>query len=144
MKVENVETGEIVKIRLFGVDTPEGKGARWEPQPYSKRATEFVRGMFDGDGLVDVAVFGMYEDKYGRTVAGVIKLHDGRTVQDELMEAGLAWVYGKYCPKSNPECKRWLEMEAEAREAKRGLWKELDTKYPPVAPWVWRNGEVNE
>lgn len=40
-----------------------------------------------------------------------------------------AWVYRKYS--KNPDL---LRLEAEAREAKRGLWFDAD----PIPPWEWR------
>ena len=53
-----------------------------------------------------------------------------------LLLAGLAWVDPRYCRKSIPECVYWMELEAQAREERRGLWAGPD----PVAPWKWRKG----
>ena len=36
------------------------------------------------------------KDRYKRTV-GIVRLADGTVVQTELLKAGLAWVYRKYC-----------------------------------------------
>ena len=43
-----------------------------------------------------------------------------RLVNEELVSAGFAWVYPRYCDR--PICERWKVLEDEAREAKRGLW----------------------
>ncbi|MEE8290789.1 MAG: excalibur calcium-binding domain-containing protein [Candidatus Tectomicrobia bacterium] len=48
----------------------------------------------------------------------------------ELVKAGFAWWYRKYAP-DNAALE---QLEAEARQAKRGLW--ADPK--PVPPWQWR------
>jgi hypothetical protein len=52
----------------------------------------------------DVAIHVKDTDKYGRTVADVI-LPDGRTLNRELVRAGLAWWYRKYSTDESQE--RW-------------------------------------
>jgi hypothetical protein len=56
-----------------------------------------------------------------------------RSLQEALLQAGLAWWYRKYAPKD----KKLAALEAEAQKAKRGLWVEPN----PVAPWDWRRGK---
>ncbi len=68
-------------------------------------------------------------DRYGRTVADVI-LVDGRTLNHELVRAGLAWRYRRYAP----DIGTLAQLEAAARDAKRGLWSLPN----PVPPWEWR------
>lgn len=117
--VRRVENAEQVRIRLYGIDAPEGHGSKWEPQPYS-RAT-----------VVDMGY-----DKYTRTVGGIVTLPDGKVVQEELLRAGLVWVYPKYCP----DCRQWKALQEEARTARKGLWKDA----APVPPWEWRQGAAQE
>jgi endonuclease YncB( thermonuclease family) len=108
-----------VTIRLNGIDAPE-KG-----QAYGHKATEFVvLQAFAKE--VTVQTYGL--DKYGRTI-GDVHLPDGTLLNKELIKAGLAWWYCKYSVDQS-----LVEMEVEAREAKRGLWQ--DPK--PVPPWVFR------
>ena len=68
-------------------------------------------------------------DRYGRTVADVI-LVDGRILNHELVRAGLAWRYRKYAP----DIGTLAQLEAAARDAKRGLWSQPN----PLPPWEWR------
>lgn len=132
------EGGERERVRLFGVDCPElAYAGRWEAQPYSRIATNFVKELFQQDGMVDVAIWEM-GTSYERIVGGVIMLHNGQTVQEELVRAGLAWVDARYCKQSIRECKNWFVLQQEAAEARRGLWAELDGPDKPVAPWEWR------
>ena len=70
-------------------------------------------------------------DRYGRTV-GIVKLEDGQIVNEEVMRAGFAWVYDRYCKK--PICLWWKRLEDEACAEKRGLWNDKS----PVPPWEWR------
>ena len=106
-----------VKIRLYGIDCPEKK------QAFGQAARKFTAGMVAGR---TVNVQDMGPDRYGRTVGIVGNLNEA------LLQAGLAWVYPQFCKASF--CQKWKLMEAEARRARRGLWKEGN----PVAPWKWR------
>jgi len=80
-----------VKIRLYGIDTQE------RGQPFSKRAKQFTSKMVYGK-VVEVKV--MATDMYGRTVAMIYS--DKTLLNEELVNAGLAWVYDFYC--SEPIC----------------------------------------
>lgn len=66
------------------------------------------------------------KDRYGRTVGDVEC--QGQDVATEQVRSGLAWFYVKYG--KGYEHLRWLE--AEAREARRGMWSA-----EAVAPWEW-------
>jgi endonuclease YncB( thermonuclease family) len=51
-------------------------------------------------------------------------------LNQELVKQGWCWWYRKYAPGDTV-----LEgQESEAREAKKGLWADLQ----PVPPWEWR------
>jgi len=84
--VLNRKTLKDVKIRLYGIDTPE-KG-----QAFSKRARQFTSKTVYGK-VVEVEV--MDTDRYGRTVALVAV--NKQILNEELLKAGYAWVYYQYC-----------------------------------------------
>ena len=107
------------QIRLIGVDCPE------RGQPFGTRAREYTSELVFGQ---DVTVYGDRRDRYGRRLAEVL-LPDGRSLNQELIKAGLAWWFRKYSKDL-----RLGELEREARVAKRGLWVEPR----PVPPWEWR------
>lgn len=110
-----------IKIRLYGIDTPERK------QPYCKKAGKFTSSLVAGKDL-KVEVYDI--DRYGRTV-GVVYV-DGINVNQEILRAGFAWQYRKYCGASF--CPGWFKLEQEARAAKMGIWADPN----PVPPWEWR------
>ena len=112
---------EQVRIRLYGIDCPE------RYQAFSKKAKQFTSGMVFGK-VVEVEPVDI--DRYGRTVALVAVFK--RLVNEELVNAGFAWVYTRYCDR--PICERWKVLEQEAREAKRGLWSDPDA----IPPWEFR------
>jgi micrococcal nuclease len=109
-----------VKIRLDGIDCPEKR------QAFGKRAKQFTSKFVFGK---TVTVKVVTRDKYRRVVAQV--LIDGRSLNEALVKAGLAWWYRKYAPKN----KKLAALEAEARKAKRGLWVDPS----PMPPWSFRH-----
>ena len=110
-----------VKIRLYGIDCPE------RGQAFSRKAKQFNSKMVFGK-VVEVERVDI--DRYGRTVALVTVFQ--RLVNEELVNAGFAWVYTRYCDR--PICERWKVLEYEAREAKRGLWADPNA----IPPWEFR------
>ena len=75
---------------------------------------------------------GGVHNKYKRTLADVF-LSEGINVNHTLIKEGWCWWYRKYAPGNTV-----LEgLEAEAREAKRGLW--VDPQ--PVPSWVYRKAK---
>jgi len=117
------ERGERKKIRLYGVDSPE-----WH-QSGGQAATQFARSLAF---LEEVQISRVETDRYGRDVA-ILRLKNGRTLNEEMVKAGHAWVYTRYCDR--PECVVWKGYEATARKERRGLWKEAR----PIPPWRWRD-----
>jgi len=110
-----------VKIRLAGIDTPE------KDQPFGNRAKQALAALsFQKQASVEVET----KDRYGRTVGRVIV--NGKDVNAELVRQGMAWVYRKY---TNDQ--KLYALEAEAKQAKRGLW----ASDKPVEPWLWRKGK---
>lgn len=114
--------GREYELRLYGIDTPEHR------QAYSDRARQFSREML---GRRTVGVEEMDTDRYNRIVALVTC--QGLLLNRELVRAGLAWHYPKYC-RSQPLCGELADLELEARAARRGLWVDP----APVAPWEWK------
>lgn len=111
--------GRAEKVRLSGIDTPEKK------QPFGHRAKQLTSELAFGK-IVTVKISG--RDRYGRWIAEVI-LPDGRSLNRELLRAGLAWWYRSY---SRDE--RLGRLEAEARGSRRGLWRDPR----PVPLWEFR------
>jgi len=111
--------GKEVRIRLFGIDSPE------RGQDFYRRAKEFTSEMVYGR-VVDVTP--VDQDDYGRLVAWVSV--DGRTLNKELVAEGLAWWYKRYAAKERELGK----LEKQARKAKKGIWSLPD----PTPPWEFR------
>ena len=114
------------KIRLFGVDAPE------MGQDFGARAKQAASDLCSGK---DVKILPRDTDRYGRTVAEVI-LPDGKNLEWELVDRGMAWWYEYYAPGD----KELFRREFIAKKTKAGLWRQPD----PIPPWDWRRGTRGE
>jgi len=116
------------RIRLFGIDAPEGKqtcgrdGMSWL---CGQEAGKFLRELV---GDLTVICNERDRDRYGRTVA-VCVIPNGGDLGAAMVAAGLALAYLRYGGKV------YDQMEGEARGAKRGLWADGVTF---TAPRKWR------
>lgn len=115
-----------VKIRLFGIDAPE------MGQPFGNNAKQAMSGLVFGK---QVGFSTNTTDRYGRVVSK-LRLPDGRDAGAEMLRAGLAWHYVQYARKE----KEYARLQADAKSAKLGLWKEPN----PVPPWEWRRNEKSK
>ncbi len=108
-------------LRLYGIDCPES------PQPFGQEAAVAARKLVLHQ---DVIVTDMGRDQHQKMI-GVVRLTDGRLLNQELVGSGLCWWY-----KSQASGNATLErLEAEARASRKGLWADQN----PVPPWEWRN-----
>ena len=119
--IEVKASGKTLRVRLWGIDTPE-----WQ-QKFSHEAREFTQRRLAGR---QVELRGKTWDTYGRLVALVMV--EGHSFNEVLLREGHAWVHIYYC--KEPICREWRKLEKEARKAGRGLWQEKN----PVAPWKWK------
>jgi micrococcal nuclease len=114
-------SGDTIRVRLWGIDTPE-----WQ-QRFSREAKEFTQRRLAGRR---VELRAKTWDTYGRLVALVMV--EGYSFNAELVREGLAWVHIYYC--KEPICQQWRQLERDAKRAGRGLWQDKN----PVAPWKWK------
>lgn len=111
--------GRTERVRLVGIDCPE-----WG-QPFGRRAKREASTLAGG---AEVRVDGRGRDRLGRLLAEVI-LPDGRSLNREMVRAGLAWWYRRYSKDGELQA-----LEAEARRNRRGLWAGAAA----VPPWEYR------
>ena len=109
------QDGQSVEVRLEGIDCPEFD------QPYRNEAKAFTAALCRNKQLHMQAVA---RDKYGRLVVRLFV--DGQEVNAELVNAGLAWQYGR--------AGRLSWEENQARADKMGIWSQPQ----PIPPWEWR------
>ena len=108
-----------VRVRLACIDAPE------HGQEFGARARQKLSDLVMRKR---VALIVIDHDDYGRTVARL--LVDGDDVSLAMVSAGVAWHYRYHCP----DDRALAAAEAEARDARRGLWADAR----PEAPWERR------
>jgi endonuclease YncB( thermonuclease family) len=112
------------KIRLTGIDAPERK------QAFGTKSKEHLSDSVAGKFVV---VDFSKRDYYKRILGKV--LLNGEDMNLEQVRAGLAWHYKKYQKEQSPlDRELYSAMEVEARESKRGLWRDPE----PMPPWEYR------
>jgi len=118
--------GTIYKVRYLGIDTPELDDERPEFCALAQEATRYNRQLVDGKTVrleKDISE----TDRYGRLLRYVYV--DDIFVNAELVEQGLAWAEAY-----EPDIKYQdilKELETEAEQAGRGLWREIQPS-PPI------------
>lgn len=85
--IKVLHEGTQVRIRLYGIDTPEKR------QAFGSKAKQFTADRVFGKS---VTVIPMDTDGYGRTVALIQSINDTGTLNEALVKKGFAWVYRKY------------------------------------------------
>lgn len=117
--------GRSLRVRFYGVDAPERQTRDWPAQPYSRKATDYMRELL-GRRAVRVRLTG--ERTHAREVGEVFV--DGRSASREIVREGLAWWNERYAA----DDRELARLQAEARAARRGLWRDPQ----PVPPWAHR------
>ena len=132
-RVVDVTSGEVItvlrdgkneEVLLYGIDCPE------EGQPFSQQAKQFTSEVVFGKA---VEVYRLDTDRRGRTVALVSM--DKSLLNEELVKAGLAWVYNRYC--NEVMCETWKHCQLRAKIDKRGFWSDPDS----IPPWDFRRNK---
>ena len=124
------EKNRNVRVRLYGIDAPEGR------QRFGNASRENLLSLLKNRTL---RLKTLYKDSFKRSVA-IVYLSSSGTI-DELsvnqrqVQSGMAWVYDSFC--TADICNTWKLEEAMARKQRLGLWK--DKK--PTPPWEWRRAQ---
>lgn len=111
--------GRDYTIRLAEIDAPEKR------QPGGLNARVFLEAQAFGKAAT---VTQETIDRYGRIVGHVVIA--GQDMSARLVQFGHAWQYVAYSKSA-----KLAELEAEARDKKRGLWAAQEK---PIPPWEWR------
>lgn len=107
-----------IRYRLYGIDAPE------ITQEYGRKAKQYIIRYHLH--IKRISLLG--KDSYGR-ILGIFYLNDGSTLQEKLLEEGLAILYSQYCKEKI--CSSWQQIESRAKEHSQGIWS-LDDFISPA------------
>ncbi len=126
--------GKEESIRLIGIDTPESRvnkktkrDAKKNGQDIKtitamgKRATEYVESLVKPGDLITIEFDAQQRDRYSRLL-GYVYLSNGKMLNEEIVKAGYANVMT--IPPNVKYQDSFLRAYKQARESKRGLWRE--------------------
>mmetsp|Transcript_95 Transcript_95/g.252 ORF Transcript_95/g.252 Transcript_95/m.252 type:complete len:232 (-) Transcript_95:483-1178(-) len=125
--VRNVYDGDTLtliderRVRFLGIDTPEIK----EKQAFAQEAKKYTKDLCHKKDIWLTFEPGHdREDHYGRLLAFVWVPVNGKylNVNEGIVKEGLASVYTPNKASKLHNMKKLLELQKEARRAKRGLW----------------------
>ncbi|HCT7767162.1 TPA: thermonuclease family protein [Klebsiella pneumoniae] len=119
--VQVLTGGEMVRVRLNGIDAPESS------QPFGQKAKQ---NLINLAAQKDSRIESQDKDRYGRWLGTVVI--NGVNINAEQVKVGMAWAY-RYHGRASDE--NMLRLEQEARQHRIGLWSASN----PVEPWKWRN-----
>lgn len=106
-----------VRVRMNSIDAPE------KSQAFGNQAKQALSHLIYGK-TVELNVKGT--DRYGRSLSDV--LVNGKSINKSMVANGYAWAYRKYLLPS--ERAEYLNLEAQAKGNKRGLWIDPNPIYP--------------
>lgn len=124
-----VTDGDTIKVKVNGkeesvrfllVDTPETNHPRLGKQPMGEEAKQFTENMLENAKVIELEKDVSERDKYGRFLAYVYA--DGKSVQEELLQNGLARVAYVYQPNVK-YVDTYRKIQEEAQKKGVGIWK---------------------
>ena len=117
-----------LKVRLYGIDAPETAKRGMTGQSFadvSKRTLMFkIMGRTIRAEIMD-------RDQYHRAV-GILR-YNGRDINRDMVEEGMAWAYRRYL--QGPYVSEYIDAEEKARARRKGLWRDAN----PLPPWEFRH-----
>jgi len=138
---------QTIHIRIAGVDAPEGAHFGRPAQPYAPEALAWLKNAIEGKTLYCRVI---RRDQYSRIVATVEEkpwflpgsIASGKSLSLEMLKAGWVTTYEQ----AGAEYGEWgkdefLRIEAEAKAARRGMWK-LGTSSETPAEYKRRHAQA--
>lgn len=122
---------DTTKVRLLGIDAPEMGTGKNDRMYFAEEATAFARRLaLDKEVSVYLDERAGSRDRYGRLLA-YIELPDGKFLNEELLSEGCVYADQRF---RHSYYQKYLQLEAAARSARRGLWKNVRPEQMP--PWL--------
>ena len=115
----NLVTGEKIRFRPIGMDTPETGKRDGNPEPFHRQATDYTSDILK-DKTVRIEYDIQSQDRYDRDLV-YVWLDDGRLFNQEILKAG--WARVATYPPNVKYVDLFTAAQTEAREQGRGMWE---------------------
>mmetsp|Transcript_46099 Transcript_46099/g.139753 ORF Transcript_46099/g.139753 Transcript_46099/m.139753 type:complete len:197 (-) Transcript_46099:54-644(-) len=132
--IEKKLRDDTILVRIAAIDAPEVAHFGKKGQPFGKEATAFAEGLVQGK-VVHLKL--LARDQYGRVVAMVyyqsVRLFPPSlraNLSLEMLRNGFAVLYRQGGVAYDGMKDEFERVEAEAKKAKRGLWKQSKIQLP--------------
>ncbi len=124
--IENSNTKDKVKCRLYGIDAPE------KDMPFGPESRNYLANMILST-IVEYQV--KATDRYGRSVC---EIYSGDLdVNKEMVSYGMAWVYIQYLKKDKQRMAELIKEQEKAISNRYGVWQDEN----PQPPWEYRKNK---
>lgn len=127
---DTIEFSNGEKVRYLGIDTPEVRehddlrGWIYNPAPYAEEAKNFNQKLVEGK-RVRLEFDVQKRDKYNRLLAYVYPIEEeGEMINLQMIREGYAMIYTY--PPNVKYLEAFMKAQIEARENKKGLWRDLE------------------
>jgi micrococcal nuclease len=124
---EVLKDGEVFRIRMKGIDTPELSGNNNQPEPCAENAKQFLWDTI-GNSQVDLEFdsscgdnpYNTCVDTYDRVLA-YVRIHTGEDLATLILKQGLGHVY-RFNNESFDRLAAYNSAEETARNDDLGIW----------------------
>lgn len=126
-EIRHVHDGDTIhlkdgrKLRLIGINTPELARDQKPAEPYAADARQALASLFKADDTIALFYGEDKKDRYGRVLAHVFT-HDGRNVQQVLLQQGMALAI--HHPPNTRYTDCYIAAETRARCDRSGIWQQ--------------------
>ena len=117
---DTIETADGIRVRLFGIDSPEIAHHGKPGDPWGEESTAWLKALVEGQTIL-LEESPVEKDRYGRTL-GWLHLLDGTLVSEQSLKLGHSELLDRFGLPAQYES-RLRAAEAEAKANARGLWK---------------------
>jgi micrococcal nuclease len=111
------------RIRLWGVDCREmnyDDQGRSHPEPWAVEATDYARGLLDGQRVRLLLEPHSTRDRHGRLLA-YVEMADASVFNESLLLEGLARADQRF---PHRHLQRYMTLEEQARSRRVGIWSD--------------------
>lgn len=123
--------GQVERVRLLGIDTPESVRPGTPVECFAPEASQEAKTLLPGGTKVRLERDREARDRYGRLLAYVYRADDGAFVNLELVRSGHAGVL--VLAPNRARAPELRAAESEARSSRRGLWGACGSVHQPAA-----------